>query len=82
MFNSKGPEWEWCGYTYHYDVHEEEDNRKIWHEIKDTWGNSLPLKYTTDWSPYRWPTEEQFQTSVVEYMLAEYFKKEKYSVGF
>ena len=61
---------------------EDEDTRKIWHEIQDSTGNTLPLKYTTEWSPYRWPTEEQFQNSVVEYMLTEYFKKEKYSVGF
>ena len=61
---------------------EDEDTRKIWHEIQDSTGNTLPLKYTTEWSPYSWPTEEQFQNSVVEYMLTEYFKKEKYSVGF
>jgi hypothetical protein len=84
MFSSVGPEYEFCGYRYAYEIHEDGDDRtsKLWHDVIDSRGNRVPLKYTNDWSAYRYPTEEQFQNAVLEYMLTEYFKKEKHSVGF
>ena len=33
-----GPEYTFCGYTYEYDIMDDGDCRKIWHEIKDNNG--------------------------------------------
>ena len=81
MFNHhNGPSYKFCGYTYIYDIMDDGDVRKLWHDIVDPTGKTI--KFSNRWSPYRYPTEEQFQNIVVEYMLKVYFEKEKYSVGF
>lgn len=81
MFNHhNGPSYEFCGYTYTYDIMDDSDVRKLWHDIVDP--NGETIKFANGWSPYRYPTEEQFQNTVLEYMLKVYFEKEKHSVGF
>ena len=71
MYNTlNGSNYKFCGYTYTYEVMEEDDNRKYWHDIVDPSG----ARFSLDFSPYRFPSEEQFQDAVVEHMLREYFK--------
>jgi hypothetical protein len=71
MYNTlNGSNYKFCGYTYTYEVMEEDDNRKYWHDIVDSSG----ARFSMDFSPYSFPSEEQFQDAVVEHMLREYFK--------
>jgi len=45
------------GYRYEQEIDEEEDNRKIFHDVYDPSGKRLSFS----WSPYSTPTIEEFQ---------------------
>jgi hypothetical protein len=67
------------GYTYYEDIQEEDDNRKIFHEIIDPEGKRV------DWhmiprafhqiSPYRNPTLEEFKTAVDEVAFRQFVQE-------
>ncbi len=72
MFNwHNGPQYDFCGYTYTFDIMDYDDVQKIWHEVRDPSGNPV---LGLDWSPYHYPTRDQFEDAVVEHMLIAYFK--------
>jgi hypothetical protein len=52
------------GYKYEPWEDREEDNIKIWHDIKTPGGGLIH----GPWSPYRVPTLEQFSEFVTEYI--------------
>ena len=58
------------GFRYEQDIQEEEDNRKIFHEVIDPQGQQvrwglLPASWH-DISPYRSATVEEFEAAVNE----------------
>lgn len=57
------------GFTYSPELEEEEDNRKIFHEIKFKGRYVMPPKWFRDISPYRYPTNEEFIRAVDEIHL-------------
>lgn len=68
-----GPEYTFCGYTYEYDIMDDGDCRKIWHQIKDSNGKDVRCPETSNWSSYHYPTKDQFEDAVVDHMLRDYF---------
>ena len=64
---------EYRGYTYEQDIQEEEDNRKIFHEIRDPDWQLVPWGHLPNWwhniSPYRSASTEEFERAVDEAMF-------------
>jgi hypothetical protein len=54
------------GFTYTPDLELEEDNRKVFHEIKFKGRYVVPPKWFQNISPYRYPTTEEFMQAVDE----------------
>ena len=72
-----GPEYEFCGYTYGYDIMDDGDVRKIWHEIYDPRNTIVKCRETSKWFSYHFPTKDEFETAVVDHMLQVYLKSNK-----
>jgi|TARA_R110000803_G_scaffold128390_1_gene195832 hypothetical protein len=66
-------------FTYQEDIQEEEDNRKIFHEVVDPEGKQVAWGLLPDaWSrisPYRSATRAEFEAAVDE-VIFYYFIKE------
>jgi hypothetical protein len=67
---------EYRGYTYYQDIQEEDDNRKIFHEIVDPEGKRvqwgiIPQEFIQI-SPYRSATLEEFQKAVDEVAFQQF----------
>lgn len=67
---------EYRGYTYVEDLQEEEDNRKIFHEIQDPNGRYVDWKLIPSAfkqiSPYRSATEQEFRDAVDDVIFLEF----------
>lgn len=61
---------EYRGFEYYQDIQDEDDNRKIFHEIIGPDGEQLDWKIVPKWfgniSPYRSATREEFEQAVNE----------------
>ena len=65
------------GYTYSEEIMEEDDNRKIWHEIIDPEGQTvdqLPSEFRNI-SPYRSATREEFESAVNDIYFEHWVQK-------
>ena len=69
-----GPVYSFCGYTYEYDIMDDGDCRKIWHDVKNPNGEIVDCPESINWSSYHYPTEEEFEDAVIDLMLRDYFK--------
>jgi hypothetical protein len=67
------------GYTYIEDIQEEDDNRKIFHEIQREDGSMvewsrIPREFI-QLSPYRSATKEQFEKAVDEVIFHDFISE-------
>jgi hypothetical protein len=67
---------EYRGFTYEQDIQEEEDNRKIFHEIVNPQGRLVPWGHLPAWwhsiSPYRSATQDEFKRAVDEVIFVDF----------
>jgi len=64
------------GYTYDVDIHEEDDNRKMWHMIIRPDGKEVPFEMLPsefkNISPYRQATQTEFEKAVDEVAFRDF----------